>query len=56
MEEEERSRVQRRKMHREFDAFIKSIEEAAKDYNVIFERPYRELGFEGNWNRARIFL
>ena len=43
-------------MHREFEAFIKSVEETAKDYNVVFDKPYRDLGFEGNWNRARMFL
>jgi|APCry1669188879_1035177.scaffolds.fasta_scaffold559051_1 nucleosome binding factor SPN SPT16 subunit len=43
-------------MHKEFDAFIKSIEDSAKEFNVLFERPYRELSFEGNWNRARIVL
>lgn len=56
IEDEERQRQQRRKMLREFDAFIKSVEEAAKDFNVNFERPYREIGFEANYNRARIFL
>lgn len=43
-------------MAKEFEAFIKSIEEVGKDYRVLFEKPYRDLGFEGNWNRARIFF
>lgn len=43
-------------MAKEFEAFIKSIEECGKDYKIMFEKPYRDLGFEGNWNRARIFF
>ncbi len=43
-------------MAKEFEAFIRSIEDVGKDYQVVFEKPYRDLGFEGNWNRARIFF
>lgn len=56
IEDEEKQRQQRKKMHREFEAFIKSVEETAREHKVEFDKPYRELGFEGNWNRARIFL
>ena len=41
-------------MGKEFEAFIKSIEEVGSDFKIKFEKPYRDLGFEGNWNRARI--
>ncbi len=43
-------------MAKEFEAFIKSIEEGGKDFKIVFEKPYRDLGFEGNWNRARMFF
>lgn len=43
-------------MAKEFEAFIKSIEEQSGDYKIVFEKPQRALGFEGNWNRARLFL
>lgn len=28
----------------------------SKGYNIQFEKPYRDLGFEGNYNRSRLFL
>ncbi|CAD8117267.1 unnamed protein product [Paramecium sonneborni] len=56
IEEEERLRVHRKKMAREFEVFIKTIEEMGADYKIQFEKPFRDLGFEGNWNRARLFL
>lgn len=43
-------------MAREFEGFIKTIEELGESYNISYEKPYRDLGFEGNWNRARLFL
>jgi len=43
-------------MAKEFESFIKTIEEMGADYKIQFEKPYRDLGFEGNWNRARLFL
>lgn len=43
-------------MAKEFEAFIKSIEECGKEHKIMFEKPCRNLGFEGNWNRARIFF
>lgn len=43
-------------MAKEFESFIKTIEEMGSDYKIQFEKPYRDLGFEGNWNRARLLL
>ncbi|CAD8115753.1 unnamed protein product [Paramecium sonneborni] len=56
IEEEERLRMHRKKMAKEFEVFIKTIEELGADYKISFEKPFRDLGFEGNWNRARLFL
>ncbi|CAD8166538.1 unnamed protein product [Paramecium pentaurelia] len=56
IEEEERLRMHRKKMAKEFEVFIKTIEELGAEYKISFEKPFRDLGFEGNWNRARLFL
>jgi nucleosome binding factor SPN SPT16 subunit len=45
LEEEQRERQMRNRMNKEFQIFVKRIEEQAKD--LEFEIPYRELGFYG---------
>jgi len=55
MEQEERERAQRKKLNEEFQAFIKAVENQAKD-QIEFDIPYKELGFEGAPNKANVML
>jgi nucleosome binding factor SPN SPT16 subunit len=43
-------------MIREFEEFISKVEDADGEFVVKFERPLRHMAYEGNWNRARLFL
>ena len=39
------------RLNKEFELFTKAVEAQAKE-KVIFEKPYRELGFYGTPNRS----
>lgn len=45
-DDEEQERLQRKKLNRDFKAYIKACEEIAKD-NLSFDKPFRDLGFDG---------
>ncbi|KRW98162.1 Peptidase M24, structural domain [Pseudocohnilembus persalinus] len=54
-DDEEQEKLMRKKLNKDFKLFIRAIQEIDKD-SVNFERPYRDLGFDGAPNRATCFL
>lgn len=50
----------RKKINRDFKAFIQAVEETVKEHdptiNLKFEKPYRKLGFYGSPLRSNVFL
>lgn len=45
----------RKRLNKEFEVFCKAVEGIAQD-KIIFESPYRELGFYGTPNRSQVFI
>eukprot|EP00331_Platyophrya_macrostoma_P013437 CAMPEP_0176433956 /NCGR_PEP_ID=MMETSP0127-20121128/16370_1 /TAXON_ID=938130 /ORGANISM="Platyophrya macrostoma, Strain WH" /LENGTH=741 /DNA_ID=CAMNT_0017816561 /DNA_START=55 /DNA_END=2280 /DNA_ORIENTATION=- len=54
-EQEERERAQRKKLNEEFEAFIRNVENAAKNL-IEFDVPYRDLGFQGAPFKSHVSL
>ena len=55
IEQEEREKAERKKLNKEFEMFAKAVEAIAKE-TIVFEQPYRQLGFYGTPNRSQVFL
>lgn len=55
IEQEEREKAQRKKLNIEFEQFVKTVEQMAKD-KITFDIPYRQLGFYGTPFRSNVFL
>ncbi len=55
IEQEEREKAQRKKLNLEFEQFVKTVEEMAKD-KISFDIPYRQLGFHGTPFRSNVLL
>jgi len=47
LEDEQREREYRNRMNKEFQAFVKRVEEGAGELGLEFDIPYRDLGFYG---------
>ncbi len=55
IEEEERERAQRKKLNLEFEQFVKTVEQLSKE-KIMFDIPYKNLGFYGTPFRSNVFL
>lgn len=45
-EDEEQEKLKRKKLNRDFKAFVKASEEIGGD-EISFDKPFREFGFDG---------
>jgi len=55
-EQEERDRVQRKKLNDEFLNFTRAVEAAAGKDQIEFDKPYRELAFQGAPSKSNVYL
>jgi len=54
-EQEEKERAQRKKLNEEFLSFTRAVEAAAGD-QIEFDKPYRELAFQGAPFKSNVYL
>jgi len=55
-EQEERDRRQRKKLNDEFLNFTRAVEAAAGKDQIEFDKPYRELAFQGAPSKSNVYL
>jgi len=55
-EQEERDRRQRKKLNDEFLSFTRAVEAAAGKDQIEFDKPYRELAFQGAPSKSNVYL
>jgi len=55
-EQEQEERRRRAELDRQFKAFAEKISDAAREYNIAVDIPFRELSFNGVPNRSNVLM